>query len=178
MANAALARRPDFPPAGRPPKNVTEVAAAAASSPAPAGGTTTPANAVTAALDAITTYIPTEILTLYVAVLAALGIEATASGAAEKAFWTFLGLTPSTVWLVYAGKLKIAGKPLPWTPGQWPLWEMAAGTLAYAAWAFALPANVVAIRWGYPQPLAGVLVLIVVAFLGLLAPLFQRPLST
>ena len=66
MASAAVGRRPDYPPAERTPQSLEEVSRAA-------GGSTAPNNQVTSALNVIVTYIPTEVLTLYIAVLAALG---------------------------------------------------------------------------------------------------------
>jgi hypothetical protein len=171
MANAAVGRRPDYPPIGDIPRTMDEVRKAA-------GGGTAPGNAVTSALNVIVTYIPTEILTLYVAVLAALGkptadgqVASTVSGAVI-AFWAFLVATPVTVWVLYAAKVASDGKPLPSSPAKWPIWEMSAGTIAYVAWAIALPNNPY-VR----SAIAGVIVLVTSTALGLVAPLFQRPLK-
>jgi hypothetical protein len=171
MANAAMGRREDFPPVGRVPRGIQELASAATS----AGK---PANVTTAALDVIVTYIPTEILTLYVSVTATLRAPESPSRGLETAFWGFLVATPIVIWILYATKVRIAGKGLPIAPSTWPVWEMTAGMIAYAVWALALPDNPVAASLGYPPPLAGVAVLITAAALGLLAPLFQRPLKT
>jgi len=83
-------------------------------------------------------------------------------------------------WAVYAAKLKSAQKPIPIAIASWPLWEMFAATLAYFTWAFALPATPFSQFDGawYSAGLAGVAVLIVSTMMGLLAPLFQRPLGT
>jgi len=81
--------------------------------------------------------------------------------------------TPIVVWLVYGAQIKAAGLPPPLPFAEWPLWEMFTGTVAYTAWALALPQA--PITW-YQPALAGVTVLITSATLGLLAPYFQRPL--
>jgi hypothetical protein len=150
------------------------------------GGPPESKNAVTSALSAIATYIPSEILTLYVSVLAALGttgstgdtIAAYGNNAAWIAFWFFLVATPTVVWVLYATKVKTAGKPLPIKLSEWPVWEMSSATIAYMAWAFAMPSSpfLEFASW-YSPPIAGILVLVVSAGLGLVAPLFtQRPL--
>ena len=80
-------------------------------------------------------------------------------------------------WLMFAAKLKAAGKGLPLRPKQWPIWEMSAATVSFAAWATALPQNpFTALPW-YSAAVAGVLVLVTAAVLGLVAPIFQRPLA-
>ena len=152
---------PQAPP-GAPP----------ASAPLPPSGAST-------ALQTITSYIPTEILTLYVAAIGILGPLSAASDSLHRwlPFWCFLAATPLVVWLVFATKLKSAGKPIPIPPPQWPLWEMFAGTLAYFAWAFALPDSPFNQYHWYSSGIAGFLVLVVSAGLGLFAPLMQRPLN-
>jgi hypothetical protein len=135
-------------------------------------------SAVTGALKLIATYIPTEVLTLYVAVLAAIRTQEPATKDLKLAFYSFLIITPLVVWLVYAAKVKAAGKKLPLAPRSWPLWEMFAATVAYVAWALTLAQNpFVASNW-YSPALAAVVVLIVSTFVGLLAPIFQRPIPS
>src|SRR5262245_35578761 len=96
MTNAALARRPDYPPKDRQPSSQAEIAGAAE-------GAGQPENPVSTALKVIVTYIPTEILTLYVAVLAAIRTpERKELGAEWIAFVFFLVATPIVVWLLFA----------------------------------------------------------------------------
>ena len=135
-------------------------------------------SAVTSALKVIATYIPTEVLTLYVAVLAAIRTPDQNIKDLEVAFYSFLGITPLVVWLVYAAKVKAAGKDLPLNPKTWPLWEMFAATVAYVAWALTLSQNPFGGASWYSPALAAVVVLIVSTFVGLLAPLFQRPIPS
>ena len=202
LTNAATARRPDFAPLNGVPNGFSEIALAAAGTPATNTGGATPANGATAlngvntAMQVLFGYIPTEVLTLYVAVVAAIhpnpsgSAGSTGSGVVAQVtkvmpsdwitFWSFLVATPIIFWVVYATKLKSAQKPIPIALGSLPLWEMFAATLAYFAWAFALPATPFRQFDGtwYSAGLAGVAVLIVSTVLGLLAPLFQRPLGT
>lgn len=129
------------------------------------------------ALGTITTYIPTEMLTLYVAVVAALGSDATVT-TRWIAFAVFLPLTPLTVWLLFATQVKSSGKRIPVAVMRWPIWEMVAGTIAFLAWAIALPQTPFAeITW-YSSAIGGVVVLVVTSLFTLIAPLFQNPLST
>ena len=187
MANAALARRTDFPPFGSVPRGLAGIAAAADTQPVlmatvavPMTPTTEPsvsasggnAMAVDTALHVVIGYVPTEILTLYVAVLAAIQ-----KPAHWTAFWIFLVATPIVVWLVYGAKLKAAQKVLPWAPRSWPLWEMFAATVAYCVWAFGLPNAPFADYSWYSSALAGIAVLVASTILGLLAPFCQRPLG-
>ena len=88
-----------------------------------------------------------------------------------------LGATPVVVWLVYGAKIKAAQKRLPLAPGTWPIWEMFAATVAYCAWALALPNTPFTQYSWYSSALSGVIVLVTSTFLGLLAPFFQRPLG-
>jgi hypothetical protein len=131
------------------------------------GGLPETQNAVTSALNTIVTYIPTEVLTLYIAFAAALASEMSE----WINFWCFLAVTPVCVWLVYCAKVVNAAKPIPLAPTAWPLWEMGAAAASFAAWAFAFPGSPFrAFSW-YSGSIAGLTVLTVVTLLGLLAPI-------
>jgi hypothetical protein len=135
-ANAALARRPDYPPESQTPGDLPDVAKAATTNP--------PGDQTTATtLQAITLYIPTEVITLYVALVAALGPIATKNpdgmGGRWVAFGVFILFTPIAQWMTFAAKLRGDDKPLPKSVKSWPKWEMIASTLAFLAWAVALP---------------------------------------
>src|SRR5271154_2355718 len=196
LTNAAVARRPDFAPLNALPSNLSEIAAAAAGMPAadtgsaapPANGMTS-TNGINTAMQVLFGYIPTEVLTLYVAVVAALHptpaaaqTEVVHQGVVANADWyiyfIFLAATPVIFWVVYATKLKSAQKPLPIAVSTWPIWEMFAATVAYSAWAFALPNTPFNSFGWYSTGLAGVVVLVASTVLGLLAPLFQNKLGT
>jgi hypothetical protein len=173
MTNVAYARRKDVDPVGAAPTTAGEVGRSK-------GDRAATQSTATSAASAITTYIPTEILTLYVAVIAAVGpggAGTTGSSTAWGSFLAFLVITPIVVWLVYAGKVRTAKKPLPVRLGQWPKWEMAAATIAFVAWAFALPATPFAALAWYNAALAGIAVLVVSTLIGLVAPIVAQPLD-
>jgi hypothetical protein len=198
LTNAAVARRPDFQPEGAVPTNLTEIASAAVATPlpvaaapaAPLGGTPTVAassfasSAPNTALQTLTTYIPTEVLTLYVSAIAALGPLTVKIGMRDLQigrwlpFWCFFIATPLIVWVAFASKIKAGGKTIPLHPSKWPLWEMTAATIAYVAWTFALPATPFAQESWYSSGLASFLILVVSAGLGIIAPLMQRELPS
>jgi hypothetical protein len=170
---------PPAQPTGRVlPLPPAQPGGAAAPVAAPAAGG--PTSAVSAALQVITTYIPTEIITLYVAVLAALRDKTNtlAAASALRAFWFFLAVTPLVVWLVYAARVRSAkpARPLPVHPYAWPLWEMFAAATAFTAWAAALPDSPL-MGAGVSPALGGILVLVASTLLGLAAPVFQRSLK-
>lgn len=185
LANQAAARRPDFSHFDPVPKGLGEIAAAASIAPSERNenqpsekSTGQPANAVNTALNVLFGYIPTEILTLYVAVLATLEQPKLSSYAVWTVFICFLVATPIVVWLVYGSKVQAANKPLPLSPKAWPVWEMFAATIAYLAWAFALPNSPFSKFDWYSSGLAGIAVLVASTVLGLLSPFFQRPLNS
>ena len=190
LTNAAMARRADFEPATGAPRTLKDIAAAAGGAPktvasirsAAAPAPTQPGDGTHTALQTLTTYIPTEVLTLYVSAVASLGTIQNAQGH-DVGRWIpfvfFLVVTPAAVWIAFATKLKSAGRPLPISPGTWPVWEMTAATTAYVAWAFALPNTPFAqFQQWYSTGLAGLLVLIVSWGLGALSPLMQRELTS
>lgn len=167
MTNIAFARRKDVVPLNEAPDSVGGIAAEK-------GDREETQTTATVTLSSIAAYIPTEVLTVYVAVVAALSATTTnnaTNGAQWGAFLAFLIATPVVVWAIYAGKVRKAKKTLPIKLGQWPKWEMAAATLAYVAWAFAFPETPFADAPWYNAAVAGVFVLITSTALGLLAPL-------
>jgi hypothetical protein len=181
LASAALARRPDFAPDADVPRTRGELAEASK-------GATSSDNDLTHLMKLLTAYIPTEVVALYIAGLGVVkdlderlqrerpGFDVLLMPLAWWNFWAFLILSPIVVWLVFAGKLLASGKPLPASPRTWPLWEMVAATLAFAAWTLALPDTPFDGFWWYSQVTAGFAALIVSGGLGAIAPFFQRPL--
>ncbi|SRR5258706_4862187 len=186
LTNAAIARRPDFEPHNEIPRNLTDIAMAAgapprpiadSAAPPPAEGSVPPGTGPNTALQTLTTYIPTEVITLYVSAVAALGTKKPDDPRRWLPFICFLIITPLVVWIAFATKVRAGGKPLPVSPLKWPVWEMTAATIAYIAWTFALPNTPFEKfeNW-YSAGIAGFLVLIVSWGLGAIAPLMQRSL--
>src|SRR5215203_4035698 len=136
-------------------------------------------SAITSALETIMTYIPGEIVTTYVAVVAVLppvtdGVSTGASVTAWVVFFVFLALTPIVSWLIYAAKAVNANEPPPWAIANWPKWEMTAATVAYVIWAAALPDNPFnGFAW-YSAGVAGIILLVCSMMLGLIAPIFTQ----
>lgn len=183
LANAAAARRPDLVPVGVVPKDLQDIATASMTTPSTTPSSTRAeggppcAGPVDTAFNVLFGYIPTEVITLYVAVLAAIQTSGEVATRGDWiTFWSFFAATPVVVWLVYGAKLKGARKSVPTRLSAWPLWEMCAATIAFSAWAFALPHSPFMQYDWYSSALSGVAVLIVSTVLGLLSPFFQRPL--
>lgn len=202
MTNVSMARRRDFGPIAGPPAGLSGMAIAAGGPPqvlkppgakdagtgaSGDGGGGGGDNSVHTALQTLTTYIPTEVLTLYVAAATAVGPAKDAAGAdtghgPEWLFWLFLVFTPAVVWAVFAAKVRTAKTDpppdIPWRWGQLPVFDMIAATIAYAVWAFALPRSPFAEQSWYSTGLTSVAVLVISAVLALAAAIIvRRPLS-
>jgi hypothetical protein len=179
LANAAAARRADIGP-NTTPSNISEIAAAAITPPENAPTQQQTASGTTTALNVLFGYIPTEVVTLYVAVSAALQPDKTTGNAAISpsltslwvAFWCFFVAAPLAVWVIYASKIRSVGKSLPINYGSWPLWEMTAALVAFFAWGFVLPNSPFSYR--YPEWYSPALASIAV----LLASSLHRPQAT
>jgi len=180
MANAAAARRLDMAPVGIVPNGLEEIARAAATTPTsadlppapgqpPAAAAGQSASQIDTALHVLFGYIPTEILTLYVAVLAAIHQPEEVTGADWNAFWLFLIATPSWFGWCTGPRSKPPGRRCPWLRKPGPLGDvrrhrsllrLGAGPAEYALCRVFV----------YSSALSGVIVLVTSTFLGLLAP--------
>lgn len=132
----------------------------------------TPKTTVENALGVLFSYIPTEVIALYVAVIST--IDSSNPKASWIAFFAFLVFTPVVVWLVYAAKVQNSTGVIPITFASLPLWEMFASTLAFVAWGFALPDSVFQSFTWYSQSVAGVSILLTSTILSLIAPFFNK----
>jgi len=120
-------------------------------------------------------YIPTEVVTTYVAAVAALGTVASQSQLEQWAtFWVFLGFTPLTTWTIFAVKLKSRDALSQMRDLRlWPWWELFAASLAFTVWAYALPGSPFE-RFSWYKPGLGTAGLLFVSFfLAMFAPLFR-----
>jgi hypothetical protein len=143
--------------------------------PAPPSPTPMQGSAALAALKSIVDYIPTEIVTIYVAVGAALSDAATPSRTGQwVAFWVFLGVTPLALWALFAARLRAANTSPLLDPMRWPWPELVVATVAYVLWAFTLPATPFADFSWYKPGLGTAVLLVGTLILGLGAPLFTR----
>jgi hypothetical protein len=181
MTNLAISRRAD-PERGKEkgPESLDEIAAAK-------DGSTVGKTSTTNALSAIVAYIPTEIVTVYVAVLTTLGVTVPPAAAANGEVVTatplpvyalFILLTPVVVWGLYASRVVAGGKRIPKRIRSWPKWEMLAATLAFAAWGAAMPSSPLEVIPGFQAALAGVVALVLSLLIGVFSPLFSsKPLA-
>lgn len=131
-----------------------------------------PKTSIENALGVLFSYIPTEVIALYVAVISAIKVNSSYAG--WVTFFVFLIFTPVVVWLVYAAKIKKATGVIPLTISSIPLWEIIASTLAFIAWAFALPDSIFQTFSWYSQSVAGVSILLTSTILSLIAPFFDK----
>ncbi|MDX1664765.1 MAG: hypothetical protein R3272_13315 [Candidatus Promineifilaceae bacterium] len=135
-------------------------------------------NGISNALEMLIRYIPTEAVTLYVAVLAAAPSVRAAipEFAAETIYWAFVILSPFLVLAIYASKRAAEGMdPLP-VARNWPWWEMFAATVGMAAWGLAVPGNPYS-DGAAMGTLAAVLVLFSSTLLSVLEPLVRQRLQ-
>jgi hypothetical protein len=140
----------------------------------------------TGPLSMIANYIPTEILSVYLAALSLIAqanVSAASPGGLPSQLETIkvitflvgFSLTPVVVWCAFAMKIRAAGGAMPLRPTSWPWWSIFAATLSFAIWAMALPSSGIADHYlgGYGNLVAGILVLVVGAMLSMFAPLFS-----
>jgi hypothetical protein len=128
------------------------------------------------ALTSLTKYIPTEVLTLYlpaVAIVAAIDEPKVLLGK-KLAYWIFsLGLTPLISLLVYMRRRALTSLGLWPSWAQFPLWSLIAATVAFSAWALALPGNPYVDKPAM-HVASGFAALLASTILSLLEPLFIR----
>lgn len=141
---------------------------------APAAGAAPAQNTVGNALTALVKYVPTEVVTLYVATVAARQqIEAVLpSFKSLWLFWGFVCLTPLMFALLFYNKLAVANQKLP-SLKEFPWWKTIASTIAFAVWALAVP-NGPYLQTAGASALAGLAALFVSTVLTLLDPIFDR----
>jgi RsiW-degrading membrane proteinase PrsW (M82 family) len=127
--------------------------------------------------ESVTTYIPTEVVTAYVAVIGALHQSATHSRTPDwVVFYVFLVIAPLAVLLSLALKEKTKGLPLPIHPRSWPAhtrFNLIAATVSFGLWGFSLPQTPFQ-DFGWYQTAYGTAALVIgTLLLGMVSPLFQ-----
>lgn len=128
-------------------------------------------------LAALTKYIPTESLTLYVATVSSQKALTTLLPwlTAGVAYWFFFVVTPGIMLGLFVRKLAVAGKNWKIHPKDWPWWKMFASAIAFAVWALAVPGNpIIPANSAEGGVVAGLAALFVSTFLNLLSPLFEK----
>lgn len=122
------------------------------------------------ALQKMVAYIPTEIVTLYVAACAAYASLGELGISRLGLYWGFVLATPVVFVLILLGKRRSAGKPAIPPPGERPWFRMMAATIAFAVWALAVPEP--GGTQAVPGPLAALGALVVSTLLALCEPVF------
>lgn len=127
------------------------------------------------ALSALVKYIPTESVTLYVAAVSATpALKMAWPGLTEMGIYWFFGvLTPLIFALVFIGKLRAEGLWPLRSLSDWPWWKTFAATVAFFAWALAVPGKP-DIERDTSGTVAALLALLVSTLLSLLEPVFDR----
>lgn len=120
-------------------------------------------------------YIPTEIVTLFLAAMAAReALAAWANVTPMDLYWIAVITTPVLFVVIFAGTLRQAGKKIfeKGTPVPW--WPMVAATIAFAAWGLVVP-EVVPSEEAYVAPLLALLATIVTVLLPVIGRVFEKP---
>ncbi|HSM54555.1 MAG TPA: hypothetical protein VK879_00235 [Candidatus Sulfomarinibacteraceae bacterium] len=134
-------------------------------------------NMVTGSLNLLVKYIPTEVITLYVATLSAAPAlqEVFPRIRTGDIYWGFTIITPLLLLLIYINKRATSGlTPVP-PARQWPWWKLFAATVAFMVWALAVPGNPY-VSGSTAAVLAGLGAVFISMLLNLLEPIFEHSL--
>jgi hypothetical protein len=155
-------------------KLVRQPLAANGGAPAPPAPVGVPSTIV----DQLTTFIPTETITLYVAYLAALGAISIPSG---QHIWN---VDFTSRWIGVAGFALVSSLlAIGLTYGKarqsqrvftWPIFELITAPVAFAAWAVALPDTPLSAFKGYRVEIGAFIVLSVTVALAVIAWIFGK----
>lgn len=130
-------------------------------------------------LAGLTKFIPTESITLYVSAVSAQKALQEYAGwlTPSMSYKIVVVLTPILMLILFLRQLAVAGAPWKVPPSKWPIWRMIASTIAFAAWATAVPGNpVVDPASAAGGVVAAFLALFVSLVLNLLSPFFEKRL--
>lgn len=126
------------------------------------------------AINALVKYIPTEVITLYIACVSALPavMGDFPLVTPERLYWVFVGLTPVFFILVYYNQIAVSNKKFPYIT-QWPWWRIIASTIAFCVWALAVPNNPF-ISTKTAGVLSGIAAAFISTLLTLIGPIIER----
>lgn len=128
-------------------------------------------------LAALTKYIPTESITLYVAMVSAQTALTSFVPwlTPSVGYAVFVAVTPVLMLLLSLRHLAVAKLDWKVPPKSWPWWSMIASTIAFAVWAMAVPGNpIIEANNAAGGVVAGLAALLVSTVLNLIAPFFER----
>jgi hypothetical protein len=132
-------------------------------------------NMVTGSLNLLVKYIPTEVITLYVATLSAAPAlqDVIPNLRTSDIYWAFTIVTPLLLFLVYVNKRATSGlTPIP-TRSEWPWWKLFASMIAFMVWALAVPGNPY-VSGETAAVVAALGAVFISMILNLLEPVFER----
>ena len=124
-------------------------------------------------VEQITRYIPTEIVTTYVTVVAVMKQEKAEPTAQWVVFYVLLALTPIVTWLLLVAKLRSKGMTIKDAFKEFPLWKCIAATIAFVAWAYVLPNGAFSTLASYNGSYAAIALSFATLALGTLGGLFD-----
>jgi hypothetical protein len=119
----------------------------------------------------ITRWIPTETITIYVALLALVAPQVahnTSFTSRWTLFWIIVAINPVVVLLLTMAKSKT------WTQIKLPIFEMIAAPIAFAGWAFALPDTPLNSISGYSTTWNAAIVVVTTVAITLVANAFHQ----
>lgn len=131
---------------------------------------------VTGSLNLLVKYIPTEVITLYVATLSAAPAlqDVFPYIRTNDIYWAFTIITPLLLFLIYINKRATSGlRPIIPARQQWPWWKLIAATVAFMVWALAVPGNPY-VSGETAAVLAGLGAVFISMILNLLEPVFEK----
>jgi hypothetical protein len=133
-------------------------------------------NQVTNALSALTKYIPTEAVTLYIAAVSAtVALKEIFPFVTDIGmYWFFAAFTPIFLFITFLGKRRAAGLAALPSAREWPWWDMVAATVAFLIWALAVPGNQL-LDTPTGGVVAGFLAIFVSTILSGIESFFRRP---
>lgn len=137
-------------------------------------------------LTALTKYIPTETITLYIAAVATQGAitsvlnevlkpenEILLPVVSKALYYSCIALTPILFLILFFRKRRIAGEKGQVSFDKWPWWKMFAATIAFTVWALAVPENGVWPDGETFKAVAAFGAFLVSMFLNILTPFFE-----
>jgi amino acid transporter len=132
-------------------------------------------NQITNTVNVLFKYIPTESVTLYIAAVSAAPALKTQFPFITdmQMYWFFAALTPLLSLLIFAGKRRTSGLSLLPSVAQWPWWTVVAATIAFLAWALAVPGNQL-LEGEAGGAIAAFIALVTSTILSLVEPIFRR----
>jgi hypothetical protein len=129
---------------------------------------------------ALTKYIPTESITLYIATVAAqVALTSVVPWMTPRfTYWAIVAGTPLLMLLLHLRAKAINGGDWKTHPAEWPWWPMIASTIAFAVWAMAVPGNpIVDTGSGTGGAVAALAAVFVSTSLNLVSPFFPTSKS-